>query len=827
MKVSLNWLKEYISIDSDSSVIAEKLTMAGLEVETIEKRYDYQNKIVVAKVIEVSAHPNADKLTLCRVDVGTDQVLQIVCGAPNVKEGMYVPCALEGAILPGDFKIKAGKIRGELSKGMLCSAGELKLSSESSGIMELKGNFQTGTPLETALKLSDSVFDIGLTPNRPDCLNMIGVAREIAAFSEPAQKVKLADYSLPETHPGKESIHSHAKVIIEDPELCPRYTAGLLFNVKIGPSPFWLQDKLESIGLTPVNNVVDVTNFVMMETGQPLHAFDFDRLAKGTIIVRRAGNDKEFTTLDSKAHKLEPDMLMICDGERPVALAGIMGGENSEITENTTNVLIESAWFNPISIRKTAKLLGISTDASHRFERGTDPEGTVNAMKRSVSMIASLCDAEICPKLCSDFIDEYPAKYEPVEINLDVRALNVRLGTNFDTDAVKTILESVEFKVEKTEEDTLVVGVPSFRVDVTRPEDLSEEVARIWGYNLIQTSYPLVPAKAREVSFKKNFREELCCILSGFSLSEVINYNFIHENSCDRLNLTADDERRQLETILNPISDQMSVLRPSMIPGLLEVMKKNIAQQTSNIRIFEIGKVFRTSGVGKLPHEKEMLAGLLTGSRSDQTWYSKKSEIDFYDLKGVVEGLLDDLKIQDIMFEKIPDQPPDQSDQSCPYYKKGYAAFVLSRGTLIGTLGKIDTKVLKNFGLKQDAFIFDFNLDSIRQLIPDTLKARSLPKFPSISMDLTIIVDQTITVGEVQRKLEKLTEKDQLIEQIFLFDIFQGAPLTAGKKSLSFRIVYRSETKTLKEKKILKHHQNISRNLIKEFDADLPAGTTV
>ncbi len=811
MKVSLNWIKAYISVDLKPSVISEKLTMAGLEVEAVEEKYDYLDHVVVAKVLEVKPHPNSGKLSVCRVDVGSDQELQIVCGAPNVRKGMLSPCALEGAMLPGELKIKAGKLRGEISQGMLCSAAELQLDSDASGIMDLEEDYKPGTPLNEAMKLSDTVFEVSLTPNRPDCLSVIGIAREIGAFAEPHQKLNLPLFSFPEDKIGKESIHAHARVEILDPDLCPRYSAGLLFDVKIKPSPFWLKERLETVGLSSINNVVDITNFVMMETGQPLHAFDFDNVAKGKIIVRRAGADTEFKTLDSKTHTLQPDMLMICDGERPVALAGVMGGENSEITDSTTRVLIESACFNPISIRKTAKITGIATDASHRFERGVDPDGTMNALKRAVSLMAELCDATIA----EGYIDANPEKYVPTEIELNAQALNIRLGTDFDADSIKWILESVEFNVEIINNTKLIVGVPSFRVDVTRPEDLSEEVARLWGYDNIRTSYPLVPAEGRRLSPKVSLRKKIRQILTGFSLSEAINYNFIHENSCDRLNLAEDDKKRNVETILNPISDQMSVLRSSMIPGLLETMKKNISQQTSGVRIFEIGKTFHATRKGALPEENEMVSGLLTGNRSEQTWYSKKAEIDFYDLKGVIEGFFEAFLIPGLVFERI-------EDQSSPYYQKGYAAFVRSGDVLIGSFGKIDSRVLKNFGLKQDAFVFDFDFNAIQVLLPDSVTARLLPKFPSISRDISIIVNRAITVGAVLKQMEIFSGNEPLIEKIFLFDAFEGAPLSEGKKSLSFRIIYRSEKKTLKEKNIQKIHETISRMLLNEFDAYLP-----
>ena len=726
---------------------------------------------------------------------------------------MFVPCALPGAVLPGDVKIKKSKLRGEISYGMLCSAAELRLNTDASGIMDLdlEDGFLPGTPLEEALNISDTVFEIDLTPNRPDCLSYIGVAREIGAFTEPKQKVMLPDYTLPKDKIGKQSIHDFAKVEIIDPDLCPRYSAGLLFDVKIKPSPFWLQEKLESIGLTPINNVVDITNFVMMETGQPLHAFDFDEVAKGKIIVRRAGVDTDFKTLDSKDHKLESDMLLICDGERPVGLAGVMGGENSEILDSTTRVLVESAYFNPVSIRKTAKKTGIASDASHRFERGADPEGTVKALTRAVSLIAQLGDATIA----KNYVDEYPKKAVPIEIDLNTKALNSRLGTKLDSDAICDILRSVEFDVEKISDIHLKIGIPFFRVDVTRPEDLSEEVARLWGYNNIETSYPLVPAKGRLLDQRIVLRGKIRDIMTGFSFFEVINYNFINENSCDRLNLSDTDTRRKVETILNPISDQMSVLRSSLIPGLLETMKKNLSQQTDTLKLFEIGKVFFATQKGSLPEEKERVAGLITGNRSDQSWYSKKIKNDFFDLKGVIEGFIKGLMIKDLRFEKI-------ENDDYPYYKNGYAAVVKSGDTLLGSLGRIGGKTLKNYGLKQDAFVFDFSLKAIRNMLPDSLIAEPLPRFPSISRDITIIVDRSIPVGEILEQIESISKKQSLIEKTFLFDAFEGKPLPEGKKSLSFRVVYRSAAKTLKEKNIKKLHVNISRSIVDLFHADLP-----
>ncbi len=785
--------------------------MAGLEVDAVENRYDYLDKVVVGKVVDATPHPNADKLTCCSVDTGSGELAPIVCGAPNVREGMFVACALPGAVLPGDFKIKKSKLRGEKSHGMLCAASELMLASDAPGIMDLDGDLEPGMPLEKALALTDAVFEIDLTPNRPDCLSLIGVAREIGAFTAVKNKVTLPNVQLPADKICDKSIHDFAKVEIEDPELCPRYTAGMLFDVKVGPSPFWLKQRLESVGLTPINAVVDITNYVMMETGQPLHAFDYDQLAQGKIVVKTAGSGIEFTTLDAKAHKMESEMLMICDGEKPVAIAGVMGGENSEISDTTTRVLVESAYFNPVSVRKTAKRTGIATDASHRFERGVDPEGALFAMKRAVALMAEICDAQIADGL----IDVHPVKSEPVVIDLNPAALNVRLGTAFSATQMKALLESVEFEVDVQSEDHLKVTVPSFRVDVTRPEDLSEEVARLWGYNKIETSYPPVPARGKVLSPRLLLRSKIRQAMTGFSFFEAINYNFIHSESRQRLALDDSDPRQAAVKILNPISEQMSVLRTSLIPGMLDTMKRNLSQQTDTLKVFEMGKAFFDKGKGVQPKEVEMLCGLMTGNRTNQTWYSKSEPMDFFDLKGVVQGLLEALFITDVRYEKI-------QDATCPYFKTGYGAAVTKGGNVICTLGQIDGAVCNAYGLKQNAYVFEMEMDALQAAMPNAIQAHPLPRFPAISRDMTFIVDDTVQVDAILESITQFSKKQALIEDCFLFDLFEGETIGDGKKSLSFRVVYRSGTKTLTKKHIEKIHTHLSQRILDDFGARLP-----
>ncbi len=819
MKVSLSWLREYIPIDLDPQEISDRLTMAGLEVDGVERLYDYLDNVIVAQVVQARQHPDADKLTCCTVDVGKGELFPIVCGAPNVREGMYVACALPGAVLPGDLKIKKSKLRGEPSHGMLCSAAELMLADDASGIMDLDGEFVTGTPLESALKLTDAVFEIDLTPNRPDCLSLIGVAREIGAFTEPRNRVTLPDVTFPATKMDSRDIHDFVSVQIEDPQLCPRYTAGMLFDVKVGPSPLWLKQRLEAVGLSCVNNVVDITNFVMMETGQPLHAFDYDNIAQSKIIVRTAGKPGdaplEFTTLDSKVHKLDPETLMICDGEKPVGIAGVMGGENSEITDATTRVLVESAYFNPVSIRRTGKKTGIASDASHRFERGVDPLGTMFALNRAVSLMAQLCSATIAKGI----IDENPVKARPVTIDLNPKGLNVRLGTSFSADEMAQILGSVEFcvdkKADKKDDGLLQVHVPSFRVDVTRPEDLSEEVARLWGYNKIETSYPLVTAKGRPLADRLVLRGKIRQAMTGFGFCEAINYNFIRKDACARMGIQDPDKRTRMVEILNPISDQMAVLRTSIVPGLLEAMARNTSKQVDTLQLFEIGKIFFDMAPGEQPEEVEVIGGLITGYRWDQTWYSKKEAVDFFDLKGVVQGLLASFQIAGVLYERT-------ETGICPYFEPGYGARVVKDGLVLGTLGKIASGVGAAFGLKQDAYLFDLDMGSLEKVVPRALQAAGLPKFPSISRDMTVIVSKRVEVGAMMDSISAFAQTQGLIEDYFLFDVFEGQNIGKDKKSLSFRVIYRSGSKTLTENNIKKIHEQLSQKIINDFQADLP-----
>lgn len=803
MKVSLSWLKTFVPLDLTPDELASALTMAGLEVEALSDRYKYLETVIVARVAAVKDHPNADRLKLCEVDTGT-QTVNVVCGAPNVKTGMLSPLALPGTRFPNDMVLEKGVIRGVDSEGMLCSATELELGSDASGIMALDPSLTVGRSLSKALDLSDAVFEIDLTPNRPDCLSIIGIAREVAAIVN--AELSVPTITLPA--PGNK-IHERTSVTVAAPDLCPRYTARLIQNITVAQSPFWLQERLRSVGLRPINNIVDITNFVMMEQGQPLHAFDFDTLAENRIVVRAAREGEVFTTLDEKERKLSKDMLLICDGGKPVGIAGVMGGLNSEIGNETRNVLLESAFFNPASIRRTSKTLGLNTDASHRFERGIDFEGTPVALERAAQLIAELGGGS----LVDGVIDECGQLPQAPTIELSPRENNRLLGTRHNKEEIRDYLTAIEFDVKDGVDDTLLVTPPTFRVDVKRPEDLIEEVARLSGYDNIPTTFPLIPAETRAPSIIIDHRQRLKNIMTGFGFNEAINYSFMDKADCDRLLLDSEDVRRNLVEILNPLTEDQTVMRSVMLPGLLKSAARNISQQTKTSRLFEIGKVFIAKGKTQLPDEIEMLTGVWTGSRLDPSWNLADTACDFYDIKGVVEEVFRALKIKNITFTLMP-------ADVCPFVKNGFAAQIIHGNDYLGLVGEVHPRVLKNFNLKQTVFYFELDLNQLYGMIPESHQAKAISVYPAISRDVTVIIDRNI---ESVRLLDFIRDLDEdLVEQLNIFDIFADDPIPAGKKSVSFRIVYRSHEGTLEDSQINDLHKHLSQKVIDQFNAALP-----
>jgi phenylalanyl-tRNA synthetase beta chain len=688
---------------------------------------------------------------------------------------------------------------------MLCSAVELALGVDASGIMGLKADLPLGTPLNAALALSDPVFEIDLTPNRADCLSIIGVAREAAAIQ--GTRLTPPRVNLPDAD---DHIRRLTSVTIEAPDHCPRYVARVLVDVVVKPSPFWLQDRLVSVGQRPINNIVDVTNFVMLECGQPLHAFDLDCLAQHRIVVRTAGQGERFVTLDQKERGLDPEMLMICDGEKPVAIAGVMGGLNSEIRPDTRRVLIESACFDPLSVRKTSKKLGLGTDASRRFERGVDPASTVRAANRAAALMAEVSAGRIV----GGVIDANPRPWVPKTIDLSVRRTHQLLGTRLPKKKIVHLLSAIGFQVESApRRDELRIAAPSFRVDISRPEDLVEEVARLSGFDTIPTTFPRLPAGERPPAVRLDLRQQIKTVLTGFGFTEVITYSFIHSLSCDRLLLPADDPRRRTVAVLNPLAEDQAVMRSSLVPGLLETMRFNLAQQTRRLKFFEIGKVFLHRADSDLPEEPEMIAGLWSGSRQPLSWHAKETPCDFYDLKGAVEGLLGALKLEAVEFTRAP-------DVQCHYTRPGHSARILSGGREIGLVGELHPKVRDAFGLKPTAFLFELEVESIEALLSEIRYRLRIPKFPAVARDITLIVDHSLEARELVSAVTAM--KLELLESVQLFDVFSGGPIPADKRSLSFRLTYRSPAKTLEDNEVNGLHQFVTERLLSVFRATLP-----
>lgn len=803
MKASLSWLNAYVDIRMDVVQLTDALTMAGLEVESVADRFDYLKAVRVGRILHVNTHPNADKLKICEVDFG-EGIAKVVCGASNVRKGMLAPLALAGTQFPNGTVLRETSIRGAVSQGMLCSEQELGLSEDGAGIMALDPALPCGQNLMTALGLSDAVLEIGVTPNRPDCLSLLGIAREIAGIQRSG--LRYPDAAIVDS---ENRISEIASVAIEAPDHCPRYAARLIVDVTVGASPPWLRERLLSVGLRPINNIVDVTNFVLMETGQPLHAFDFDHLSGHRIVVKTAENGHPFITLDQKERHLSAETLMICDGEKYVAIGGVMGGLNSEISETTTRVFLESAYFNPRSIRRTAKRLGISTEASHRFERGVDPEGVLFAMNRAARLMVEVGGGRII----DGWLDVYPKPVPQREVTMRLSRTNRLLGTDYTQENIKTLLEAIAFSVTALDADRLQVRVPTFRVDVERPEDLMEEAARLSGYAQIPVTFPTLPAAARKQPASLRIRGRIRQWMVGFGFLETLHYSFIHSRFDDRLGLSQEDFRRSTIQVLNPISEDQSRMRTTLIPGLLGSLQRNLAQQIRTLRLFEIGKVYLPREGDLLPQETETLAVLWTGLRFEPGWFGKETPCDFFDIKGVVEGLLKVLGIGDWEFSRMP-------ETDCAYLKSGAAARIRIADQTVGQMGQVNPGALESFDIRQSVYIAELDLDALGPFAVQAKQSAIVSRYPAVTRDFTLIVDKSVPAGDI---LKCVTASGETwVESVRLFDVFEEAPVPRGKKSISFRITYRSRTKTLEDAEVTRVHQKLSHLLLKTFDAALP-----
>ncbi len=808
MLVSFRWLKDYVDIDLAPAELADLLTMKGLEVEAVHKKEPAFTGVVAAKISAIEPHPRADKLSLCAVAVG-DVSYSVVCGAPNIRVDDIVPLAKVGAGLPGGLAIRKAEIRGMASEGMLCSEKELGIGEDETGVMILSrdanhdgcgsgAEIMPGSDLADALDLKDTVLEIGVTPNRSDCLSIMGMAREVAAIT--GRELRVPAVAVVEE---AEDIAALTSVEIIDSDLCPRYTARIIRDASIRSSPLWMRLRLDAVGIRAINGIVDVTNFVMMELGQPLHAFDYRLLAEGRIVVRRARQGESFTSLDGKERTLRGDTLMICDGARPVAIGGIMGGINSEVSEDTRTVLLESAYFNPTSIRKTSRLLGISTDASFRFERGIDPEGVTKARDRAAALMAAIAGGRVC----KNGIDCYPRTVATVkDIPLRVKRVNALLGTALNAGEVTGILKSLSMAVDKKKNDEEgVYGVtpPTFRVDIAREIDLVEEVARIYGYDRIPIVPPLVSALPTAGDRKSSIEDAIRRILRGGGYSEVITYSFVSDEAVDVLGLAREDERRRMVRIRNPFTEDQAVMRTTILYSLLETMKKNAHNGCFDLKIFETGKVFFSRAEGDLPREANRVGGLLTGLRHDNSWHFTGLHADFYDLKGIVENIFVSLRISPVKFSAEGGETFLHPGRSCGIYVDGrYAGF----------LGEVHQDVLTRMDLKNRAQVFEIDMDILSGLASERIRCNEISKFPSSSRDVAFLVDKQLGADAMLTIARCAGE--ELLEKVSIFDVYEGKGIPPGLKSLGLRFAYRSFQRTLTDDEVNLVHGRIVATLV-------------
>ncbi|MBL0225627.1 MAG: phenylalanine--tRNA ligase subunit beta [Geobacteraceae bacterium] len=795
MKVTYNWLKEFVDFDLSPEALADLLTMLGLEVEGMEKQGCGMDDVVVARVEEKHQHPNADKLSLCRVNNGSE-VLDVVCGAQNFQQGDTVALAQIGATLPGDFKIKRSKIRGEESCGMLCSEKELGLAEESAGIMVLPAGLPLGTPLFEALGLKDTLLEIGLTPNRADCLSVAGIAREIAA--KLGTSVRYPDTAIAE---GSEAAEATISVTIEDADLCPRYAARYISGCRIAPSPEWLVKRLNAVGMRSISNVVDVTNLVMMELGHPLHAFDCDRLEGRRIVVRRAGEGELFTTLDDQQRTLTADDLVICDAARPVALAGVMGGLNSEIADSTANILLESAWFRPASIRRTSKRLGLHTESSHRFERGADIGMVTRALDRAALLIAQLSGGTVARGI----VDDYPGRVELPVITLRPGRAGALLGIELSKQEAADILLRLECSVRETAEGNLEVVPPTYRIDIEREIDLVEELARMKGFDSIPATMPIARVVSDLPTLHQRMERSVRDILVNHGLNEIINFSFTSPDAADKLLLAGDDIRRTAIKLANPLVAEQSVMRTSLLPGVLETVARNTSFRTMDLKLFEIRRRYLPTS-DEMPNEPLCIAGAFTGSRVPASWSSSSEAVDFYDVKGALENLLDLLHIRSVSW--VADVPE-------PYYHPGKSCSIMSGRERIGTLGEIHPMVQANFEIEKPVYAFELDFEKLVTLSHQKRSISAPSRFPDSTRDIAMLAEDGVQAEQIVACVNGVKARE--IEQVEIFDLYRGAGIQEGFKSIAIRIRYRSYERTLTDDEIGVIHARVLAALVNKL----------
>lgn len=769
MRLSVRWFNKYLPHDLPIDELIETITMAGHEVEEELDLGLRSGKIVVAEILEAAALPESDHLQVCKVNVGAEEPLTIVCGAPNARAGIKIPCAMIGATLPGDFKIKKTKIRGQVSHGMLCSAAELEFGADQSGILELPDKYKVGEPF-------DFLMEIKVTPNRPDCLNVLGLARDVGAMIG-----KTVYPPKPRFKERLDLIEAMVSVNVKDRERCPRYAARLIRGVTIGQSPLWLQRALDAAGLRPINNVVDVTNYVLMELGHPLHAFDFDMLAEGTVVVRTAAEGEKLNLLDGSELTLTTEDLLIADAQRGVALAGVMGGLESEVTDKTKNVLLEAAYFDPGTIRKTARRYGLQTDASYRFERGTDREKLTLALERATQLIQELAGGEVVKGM----VDIHAPLPETQPILLNVDRVNGLLGLELSTTQVADYLVNLGFEIRPTDARSMAVVPPSHRVDISRYVDLAEEIARLHNYNNIPCTMPSTNLTPTAPTPLEAMQGTIRSSMVSLGFSEAMCFTFISEEEARRLGY--DPER--LPHVTNPLTVDQAVMRPAVMCGLLTAVASNQRQGEPDILLFELGKAWNEGAQAGDPEGEHQELGLVMAGSTPLGWADKQRAYDYYDLKGAVESLLGRLSPAPVHFERLTDSP---------VYHPGRAATIQWLGMNVGEIGELHPDLADFFGVKGRVYCARIEVTATAEAAAAQKRTfQQIPRFPGSWRDLALIVDQSVEAASLLDIVNKAG--GPLLEHVRIFDFYEGEHVPEGKKSIALRMRLRSLESTLTE----------------------------
>ena len=797
MLISLNWLKQYIDLDGiEINEMENALTMIGQEVEKIDIVGGNLDKVVVAHLEEVKKHPNADSLTLCKVNNGKE-ILQIVCGATNHKTGDKVALAQVGARLKEDFTIKKGKIRGEESNGMLCSEDELGIGSDKDGIIILPEDAPVGVPFKDYLGINDTVFELEITPNRPDCLSHIGIARELSAYY--GKELKYPETEIKSEISEKTS--DNVKVSIEDSNLSRRYVTRILKNVTVKESPKWLKERIEAVGLRSINNIVDVSNFILMEMNHPNHVFDLDKIEGNEIKVKSAVKGDKLVTLDEQERELEDGDIVICDSKKILALGGVMGGLDSEVTDNTKNILLEVAQFNPQNVRKTSRRLTLSSDSSYRFERGIDVEDSIKVINRLANLIQEVAGGEIL----NSYVDVYPVPHENKVAELNFERLNRFVGKVIPREKVIEILRNLEIDV-KDNGETLTLTAPSYRGDLELEQDYFEEVIRMYGFDNIENILPRVDINKNSTLDTTKLTDRVKTICASVGLKEVINYSFIPKDALQKLKFTGVSEDKLID-ISNPITEDFVTMRPTLLYSLIKNAKDNMNRNVSNIRFFEVSRTFEKAE--ELAKEDIKVGIILAGENDKTLWNPKPVHYDFYDLKGIVEEIFSKLKFQSFSIKRSV-----QTE-----FHPGRSADVFVGKEYIGSFGEIHPDVLENFGLnKKTVLVAEFNIELIKKYINKPFVYQGIVKYPAVPRDLALVMNENILVGDVLKTIEKIDKK---VEKVELFDIYQGIGVEPGKKSVAISILLRDDSKTLEEKEINDIIDKILAKMKKDYMAEL------